>query len=56
MGKVVIVAALDGTFERKAFNKVLELVPICEKVIKLTAVCWFCKQENAAFTKRIVNS
>jgi thymidine kinase len=29
-GKMVIIAALDGTFERKAFGKVLELIPLAE--------------------------
>lgn len=53
-GKIVIVAALDGTFERKAFNKILDLIPLCEKVKKLTAVCYYCKMENASFTKRTV--
>ena len=38
-GKIVIVAALDGTFERKAFGPILELVPLAESVTKLTAVC-----------------
>jgi len=37
-GKMVIIAALDGTFERKAFGKVLELIPLCESVTKLDAV------------------
>ena len=38
-GKHVIVAALDATFERKAFKNVLNLIPICESVIKLDSVC-----------------
>lgn len=53
-GKTVIVAALDGTFERKAFGSVLELVPIAESVVKLNAVCTSCYRE-AAFTKRLGN-
>ncbi|KAM3145845.1 hypothetical protein pb186bvf_002140 [Paramecium bursaria] len=55
-GKIILIAALDGTFDRKPFNNILELVPLAEKVKKLNAVCWFCKQEIAAFTKRIVES
>jgi thymidine kinase len=51
-GKDVYVAALDGTHERRAFGRVLELVPLCESVIKLTAVCHTCKRE-AAFTRRL---
>ena len=32
MGKIVIVAALDGTFQRKPFNQILQLVPLAEEV------------------------
>ena len=53
-GKIVIVAALDGTFERKPFGTILNLIPIAESVIKLSAVCNTCFRE-AAFTKRISN-
>ncbi|CAD8124330.1 unnamed protein product [Paramecium sonneborni] len=56
LGKIVIVAALDGTFDRKPFHNILNLIPIAERITKLTAVCWFCKRENASFTKRIVQS
>ena len=51
-GKTVIVAALDGTFQRQGFGNILQLVPLAESVIKLTAVCMFCYEE-ASFTKRI---
>jgi thymidine kinase len=49
-GKIVIVAALDGTFQRKPFGRVLQLVPLAEKVIKLKAICVVCKK-SAAFSK-----
>jgi thymidine kinase len=51
-GKIVIVAALDGTFQRKPFGTVLELVPLAESVHKLSAVCMECFNP-AAFSKRI---
>ena len=54
-GKIVIIAALDGTFQRKPFGSILELIPAAEKVIKLTAVCAVCGAD-ACFTQRIVNS
>ncbi|EDM06735.1 rCG32815, isoform CRA_a [Rattus norvegicus] len=44
-GKTVIVAALDGTFQRKAFGSILNLVPLAESVVKLTAVCMECFRE-----------
>lgn len=50
-GKTVIVAALDGTYQRKGFGNILELVPLAESVVKLTAVCMQCYGE-ASFTKR----
>ena len=53
-GKIVIVAALDGTFQRKPFGSVLELVPLAESVQKLSAVCMECFNP-AAFSKRIGN-
>lgn len=55
MGKIVIVSALDGTFQRKPFNDVLCLIPRAEIVIKLTAVCMVCN-EDAHFSKRIVEA
>jgi len=51
-GKTVVVAALDGTFQRKPFGNVLELVPVCEKVSKLSAVCMVCCKRDAHFTRR----
>jgi thymidine kinase len=54
-GKTVMVAALDGTFERKAFGNIISLIPMAEKVTKLCAVCVYCTKE-AAFTKRVIES
>lgn len=53
--KIIIVAALDGTFEQKPFLNVINLIPQCEKVNKLNAICMKCYKDNAAFTKRITN-
>lgn len=51
LGKMVIVAALDGTFQRQGFGDILNLVPLSENVLKLTAVCMKCFDE-ASYTKR----
>ncbi len=51
-GKTVVVAALDGTFQRKGFQSILELIPLAESVVKLTAVCMSCFGEGS-YTKRI---
>ncbi|XP_065217167.1 thymidine kinase, cytosolic-like [Planococcus citri] len=53
-GKIVIVAALDATFQRTEFGKILQLVPIAESVVKLNAVCMTCFSD-ASFTKRTTN-
>lgn len=54
-GRTVIVSALDGDFRRKPFGRILELVPMAERVDKLTAVCVKCCGD-AAFTERTVAS
>uniref|UniRef100_A0A8D8X9L9 Thymidine kinase n=1 Tax=Cacopsylla melanoneura TaxID=428564 RepID=A0A8D8X9L9_9HEMI len=50
--KIILVAALDGTFERKGFTNILNLIPLAESVEKINAVCMSCFRD-AAFTKRI---
>ncbi|XP_021374444.1 thymidine kinase, cytosolic-like [Mizuhopecten yessoensis] len=50
-GKIVIVSALDGDFQKKGFGDILNLVPLAESVIKLSAVCMKCSGEGT-FTKR----
>ena len=42
-GKVVIISSLQGTFLRGAFPNILNLLPKCEKIKKLTAICKLCK-------------
>jgi len=51
-GKMVMCAALDGTFQRKPFTNILELVPLAEYVVKLHSVCMNCFGEGS-YTKRI---
>ncbi len=51
-GKVVVVAALDTSFERKPFDTVVGLCP--DFITKLTAVCVKCGEE-APFTHRTSN-
>lgn len=52
--KKVIVSALDGTFQRRPFDTVANLIPHVESLTKLTAICAVCGQE-ASFTRRITN-
>lgn len=57
MNKIMIVAGLDGDFKQNAFGEILNLIPHCESVVKLRALCIECKDgTEASFTKRIVCS
>ncbi len=51
-GKTVCVAGLDSDFEMQKFGQILDLIPICEDVEKLHAICSLCKG-RASFTKRL---
>ena len=52
--KKVVAAGLDGNYKRKGFGRVLELVPFCDKVVKLVAKCGIEEcDHNAPFTKKI---
>ena len=50
--KIIIIAALDGTFQQKPFNNILDLVPYATKLTKLSAICMICKNE-AHYSHRI---
>jgi len=41
--KRVCVAGLDGDFQRNKFGQMLDLIPICDSVTKLTSLCSICK-------------
>jgi thymidine kinase len=41
--KKVYVCGLDGDFERKKFGTILDLIPLCDKVNKLTSLCSLCR-------------
>jgi thymidine kinase len=49
--KRVLVAGLDGTFQRQPFGRVADLIPLCASVDKPTAVCRETG-EAAAFSHR----
>ena len=50
--KKVYVCGLDGDYKMKKFGQILDLIPICDEVEKLHAICTICKAP-ASFTKRI---
>lgn len=41
--KKVYVSGLDGDFKREKFGTILDLIPYCDKVTKLTSLCGVCK-------------
>ena len=41
--KKIYVSGLDGDFERKKFGQILDLIPLCDKVTKMTSLCSLCK-------------
>lgn len=52
--KRVYVCGLDSDFERKKFGQILDLIPICDKVVKLTSLCSKCKDgTHAIFSMRL---
>ena len=48
LGKDVIVVGLDGDSERRPFGKILDLLPLADKVTKLTSLCKRCGDGTAA--------
>lgn len=52
-GRIVVVAGLDATYDLKPFSSVCNLIPVCEQVTKLTAVCSDCGRD-ACFSQRLV--
>ena len=55
--KIVIVAGLDGDSNREEFGNILKLIPKCDSVKKLHALCVKCKDgTSASFTKRLVKN
>jgi len=50
--KYVIVAGLNGDSNQKKFGYILDLIPICNKITKLSAICNICNDGTPGdFTK-----
>lgn len=55
--KHVIVAGLDGDASRKPFGHLLELIPYCDTILKLKALCKICNDgTEALFTSKKMSS
>jgi thymidine kinase len=56
LGKKIYIAGLDGDFERKPFGKIIDLIPLCDKITKLTSLCSMCKNGTLGiFSKRLTD-
>jgi len=54
--KKIYICGLDGDFERKKFGQILDLIPLCDKVRKLTSLCSLCKDGTAGiFSMRLTD-
>ena len=49
----VHVFGLDGDYRRAKFGQILDLIPICDSVQKLVAVCGVCKERPGLFSHRL---
>lgn len=54
--KVVYICGLDGDFKRNKFGRLLDLVPYCDEIVKLSSLCAYCKNGTPGiFSHRISN-
>ena len=52
--KTVVIAGLDGDSERKPFGQILQCIPLCDSVTKLTAMDMISKDgSDAIFSLRL---
>lgn len=51
-GLHVVVAGLDGTFQREPFGDMLRLIPHAEEVMRLSALCARCRDGTKAIYSR----
>ena len=52
--KRIYICGLDGDFRRRKFGSLLDLIPLCDKVTKLSSLCGICRDGTPAiFSKRL---
>ncbi len=55
--KNVVVIGLDGDSNRSNFGEIHKLIPICDNIIKLKALCSICNDGTAGiFSKKMISS
>lgn len=51
---VILISGLDGDSNREMFGDILKCIPLCNSVIKLSAMCSICKDGTlGSFSKRL---
>jgi len=54
--KHIYVCGLDGDYQMKKFGQILDIIPLCNEVEKLSAICAMCKNGTKAyFTLRLTS-
>lgn len=54
--KTVYVCGLDGDFKRNPFNQIVDLIPLCDEVVKKYSICKGCENgTRALFSHRTSN-
>jgi thymidine kinase len=54
--KIVYICGLDGDFKRNKFGRLLDLIPYCDEIIKLSSLCAWCQNgTHGIFSHRITN-
>ena len=57
IGKEIYVCGLDGDYLKRPFGEILNLIPHCDTITKMYALCMKCRNGNkACFTKKIISS
>lgn len=51
----VIISGLNGSYKQEPFAEISNVIPHCDNIICLHAVCMECHCQDAAFTVRISN-
>jgi thymidine kinase len=51
--KKVFVCGLDGDYKRKKFGTILDIIPLCDDLVKIKAICHNCKKADGLFTCRL---
>jgi len=55
--KTVFVYGLDGDFRRQQFGQMMDLIPLCDEIIKKKANCMICNNGNdSLFTWKLANN